>query len=181
MSHRLFVGLRPPPPIRDALIDLMEGVDNARWQDDDQLHLTLRYIGVVDTHAADELAERLRAASGPAFDLTIEGTGAFERKGVAHTLWAGIAPSEELNRLQQRVERICIAAGLEPEHRKYHPHITLARTNRATAPLAPFLARTAGLRLGPWTADSFILYESFLRPEGSVYEPVVRYPLAPDP
>ena len=103
MSHRLFVGLRPPPPIRDALIDLMEGVDNARWQDDDQLHLTLRYIGVVDTHAAGELAERLRAASGPAFDLTIEGTGAFERKGVAHTLWAGIAPPEELNRLQQRV------------------------------------------------------------------------------
>ena len=181
MSHRLFVGLRPPPPIRDALIDLMEGVDNARWQDDDQLHLTLRYIGVVDTHAADELAERLRAASGPEFDLAIEGTGAFERKGVAHTLWAGIAPSEELNRLQQRVERICIAAGLEPEHRKYHPHITLARTNRGTPPLGPFLARTAGLRLGPWTADSYILYESFLRPEGSVYEAVVRYPLVPDP
>ena len=49
MSHRLFAGIRPPPPIRDALIDLMEGVDNARWQDDNQLHLTLRYIGVVDT------------------------------------------------------------------------------------------------------------------------------------
>jgi 2'-5' RNA ligase len=173
MSHRLFVGIRPPPPIRDALIDLMEGVDNARWQDDDQLHLTLRYIGVVDTHAADELAERLRAASGPAFGLTIKGTGAFERKGVAHTLWAGIAPS--------RVERVCVAAGLEPEHRKYHPHITLARTNRATAPLGPFLAHTAGLRLGPWTADSYMLYESFLRPDGSVYEPVVRYPLAPAP
>ena len=56
-----------------------------------------------------------------------------------------------------------------------------ARTNRATGPLGPFLAQTAGLRLGPWTADSYILYESFLRPEGAVYEPVVRYPLAPDP
>ncbi|HCJ45096.1 MAG TPA: RNA 2',3'-cyclic phosphodiesterase, partial [Erythrobacter sp.] len=45
MYHRLFVGIRPPAAIRDALIDLMEGVDAVRWQDDDQLHVTLRYIG----------------------------------------------------------------------------------------------------------------------------------------
>ena len=92
MTHRLFVGIRPPAAIRDALIDLMEGVEAARWQDEDQLHLTLRYIGEVDTHLADELVERLRAAQGERFALTIEGTGVFERKGLVHTLWAGIAP-----------------------------------------------------------------------------------------
>ncbi|HAL89512.1 MAG TPA: RNA 2',3'-cyclic phosphodiesterase, partial [Erythrobacter sp.] len=32
MYHRLFVGIRPPAAIRDALIDLMEGVDAVRWQ-----------------------------------------------------------------------------------------------------------------------------------------------------
>ena len=179
MTHRLFVGIRPPSFIRDALIDLMDGVDNARWQDDDQLHLTLRYIGEVDTHLADDLAERLGAVDQPAFDLRIEGTGIFERKGTAHTLWAGIAPSPELVRHQQRIERICVTAGLEPEHRKYHPHITLARLNQSSGPLAPFCARTAGLALGPWSVDSYILYESTLHPEGSLYEPVVRYPLEP--
>lgn len=181
MSHRLFVGIRPPAPIRDALIDLMEGIDDARWQDEDQLHLTLRYIGEVDSHTADELAERLRAAATPAFDLAVEGTGIFERKGRAHTLWAGVAASPALARLQQRVERQCIAAGLEPAPRKYHPHVTLARLNRASGPLGPFLAQTAALRLGPWSVDSYILYESTLRPEGSLYEPVLRYSLEPAP
>lgn len=181
MTHRLFVGIRPPAAIRDALIDLMDGVDHARWQDEDQMHLTLRYIGEVDTHCADELAERLRAAAMPGFALTIAGTGIFEKKGVAHTLWAGLDPSPELARLHQRVERICIACGIAPEARKYHPHVTLARLNRAAGPLVPFLARTASLRLGPWQADSYILYESTLRPTGSIYDPVIRYPLEPGP
>jgi len=177
MSHRLFVGIRPPTEIRDALIDLMEGVDDARWQDDDQLHLTLRYIGEVDTHLAEDLAARLHAVDMPVIDLAISGTGIFEKKGRAHTLWAGIEKSDELRRLQQRIERICVSAGREPEHRKYHPHITLARINRSTGPLAPFLARTAGLRLGPWRAESYILFESTLQRYGSIYEQIVRYPL----
>lgn len=177
MSHRLFVGIRPPAAIREALIDLMEGVDEARWQDDDQLHLTLRYIGDVDAHLADELAERLAQAATNPFELRIAGTGVFESKGRIHTLWAGIAGSDALERLQQRIERICIQAGLDPASRKYHPHITLARINRATGPLAAFIARTAALRLGPWQADSYILYESTLHRDGSIYEPVVRYPL----
>ena len=100
MSHRLFVGIRPPTEIRDALIDLMEGVDDARWQDDDQLHLTLRYIGEVDTHLAEDLAARLHAVDLPVVDLAISGTGIFEKKGRAHTLWAGIEKSDELRRLQ---------------------------------------------------------------------------------
>ncbi len=181
MSHRLFVGIRPPAAIRDALLDLMEGIDHARWQDDDQLHLTLRYIGEVDTHLADEIAERLAGAATPSFELAIAGTGVFEKKGRAHTLWAGLEASPELLRLQKRVERVCIACGLEPEHRKFHPHITLARLNRSSGPLDPFLARTAGLGLGPWEADSYILYESTLRTAGSLYDPVVRYPLQTGP
>lgn len=177
MTHRLFVGIRPPAAIRDALIDLMEGVEAARWQDADQLHLTLRYIGEVDTHLADELAERLRAAQGERFALTIEGTGVFERKGRVHTLWAGIAPDAGLARLRQRIERICEVCGIEPDHRKYHPHITLARINRAAGPLAPFLSRTAALRLGSWMVEDYLLYESHLHSDGSLYEPVMRYPL----
>ncbi|KWV96345.1 RNA 2',3'-cyclic phosphodiesterase [Erythrobacter sp. AP23] len=181
MSHRLFIGIRPPAAIRDALIDLMEGVDGARWQDEDQLHLTLRFIGEVDSHQADELAGRLHAANCPSPELTVRGVGTFAKKGRAHTLWAGIENSPELQRLQRRVERYCVNAGLEPERRKYHPHITLARLNRSTGPLDPFLLRHQGLRLGPWQVEDYILYEAFLRPEGSFYEPVVRYPLEPWP
>lgn len=177
MSHRLFAGIRPPPEIRDALIDLMEGVDDVRWQDDDQLHLTLRYIGEVDTHLAEDLARQLQAIELPTLYLTISGTGVFVRKGRVHTLWAGVEISPELKRLRQKIDRICVSAGVEPDHRKYHPHITLARVNSSSGPLEPFLERNASLRLGPWRADSYTLFESTLHRHGSIYEPIVIYAL----
>lgn len=176
MTHRLFIGIRPPETVRDALLDLMDGVDDARWQDDDQLHLTLRFVGDVETHVADDLAEALSAISFAPFPMVLRGTGTFERKGRVHTLWAGVAPSPDLLALQKKVERRCVAVGLIPETRKFHPHVTLARLNSSTGPVGPFLARTAGAELGAWSVDSYILIESHLRTAGSVYEPIVRYP-----
>ena len=175
MPHRLFVGIRPPEAIRDSLLDIMDGVREARWQDDDQLHLTLRYIGEVDRHCANDLSEAFASADFTPFPLSIHGTAYFERKGRAHTLYATINRSPELQRLRNRIEQVCVAAGLEPEHRKYAPHITLARLNASSGTLLPFLSRTAELQLGPWTCESYILYESFLRPGGSLYEPVMTY------
>lgn len=176
MSHRLFVALRPPAPVRDALLDLMQGVENARWQDDDQLHLTLRYVGEVETHRADDLAEALGAIRFEPFALRIEGVGVFERKAVARLLWAGVAASDALARLQRKVERVCQSVGIEAEHRRFMPHVTLARLNQSSGPLGDFLAAHADLALPPWTVQEFALFESELRDEGSIYTPVVRYP-----
>ena len=176
MSHRLFVGLRPPSSVRDRLTDLMEGVENARWQDDDQLHLTLRYVGDVETHQADDLAEGLSSIIFESFDLVIASSGYFERKGILRALWAGVEPSEPLIRLQRKVECACQDVGIEPEGRKFLPHITLARLNTASGPAHSFLSETSRLRLEPWTVQEFLLFESELHPEGSIYTPIVRYP-----
>ena len=62
--HRLFVALRPPPAIRRACLDAMEdGPPGWAWQDDEQLHLTLRYIGEVDRHRAEDVADALDACA----------------------------------------------------------------------------------------------------------------------
>ena len=63
---RLFVALRPPPAIRDMLADAMDGVPQARWQDDEQLHLTLRFIGEVDRPVAEDIAAALGQVHAPA-------------------------------------------------------------------------------------------------------------------
>ena len=57
--HRLFVALEPPAAIRHQLLDLMGGIANARWQTEAQLHLTLRFIGEVDRHRAEDVAAAL--------------------------------------------------------------------------------------------------------------------------
>ena len=177
MVHRLFVALRPPRPIRQALLDCMHGVDRARWQDDGQLHLTLRYVGEAERETANDLAEALGSIAVQPFEVTLADTGMFDRKGVPHTLWTGVERNECLLRLQRKIERTCQTVGLPAESRKFMPHVTLARLNSSSGPVQPFLARTAGQQFGSWTADSFGLYESHLRPEGSLYEEVVEYRL----
>src|SRR5690606_41624913 len=79
MSHRLFIGIRPPEPVRDALVDATEALDGARWVDEDNLHLTLRFVGEVERPLANELAEALGSIGSPRFDLVVSGGGAFAR------------------------------------------------------------------------------------------------------
>ncbi len=174
---RLFVALRPPPPIRDALLDTMEAVERARWQDEDQLHLTLRFVGEIDAPLAEDLAAELGRVDAARFDLTIVGAGHFARKGRPSALWAAVAPSAPLATLQQKIERACQRIGLEPEHRKFTPHVTLARLGGAAGPVGDWLALHGALSTPPWPVDEFRLYESVLAPGGSVYEPVVSYRL----
>ena len=176
MSHRLFFGIHPPDAVRRELLGIMSGVDNARWQDDAQLHLTLRYIGEVDTPMAEDIANAASSLSFEPFEIAVSGVGYFEKKQRPTLLYARVIPTEPLLRLQRKLERIVQRCGLEPEARKFTPHITLARLNTAAGPLAPFLARHEGLALGPWHVKDYILYESFLREQGSLYQPVVTYP-----
>jgi 2'-5' RNA ligase len=176
MSHRLFIGIRPPISVREALIDTMEALDGARWQNDEQLHLTLRFIGEVERPLANDLADALAAVAWPSFELTLEGVSHFERKGVPTAIWARVLPTPELNGLRAKIERACDLAGLGRETRRFMPHITIARLNRQSGPIAPWLTRHAGLRAA-WQAQGFALFESHLLTSGAHYEVAAHYPL----
>ena len=68
-------------------------------------------------------------------------------------------------------------AGLPPETRKFAPHITLARLNRSSGPVLPFLQAHGALHGEPWRVESFDLMESTLTPAGADYVTVRRYRL----
>lgn len=176
--HRLFVAIRPPEAIRDLLIDAMDDSADFRWQDDEQLHLTLRFVGEVERPTADDLADALGRIYAARFELHIAGVGRFEQLN-SGALWAGVEPKAPIAALAAKVERICQSIGLEPERRAYHPHITLARwKGRRTRELKDFLERTGGLSSEPFTVDRFILFESRLSRHGAHYEAVATYPLS---
>jgi 2'-5' RNA ligase len=176
--HRLFVGIRPPEPIRDLLIDAMDDSADFRWQDDPQLHITLRFIGAVDRHVAGDLADALGRVRSPPFELRIKGIGSFDHRA-AGALWAGLEPKEPVAALAAKVERVCQSVGLEPERRAFHPHITLARwKGQRTRELASFTDRRRDLASESFEVDEFILFESHLSRHGAHYEPVATYPLA---
>jgi RNA 2',3'-cyclic 3'-phosphodiesterase len=178
--HRLFVALRPPATIRDLLADSMDGVPDARWQDDAQLHLTLRYVGEVDRRVAEDAAEALSTIAAPAAEVAIAGVGRFEHKGRTEALWAGVAPHSALSALHRKVDRALVSAGLAPERRAYLPHVTLARLPRgagAEVEVAAWLVRHAALASAPFTMGEMILYESRLGRAGASYTAVAEWPL----
>src|SRR3990170_331700 len=125
MAHRLFIAIRPPQEVRDRLVDAMEGIEGARWVDEENLHLTLRFAGEVERPAANDLAAALGRIQWPAFHLRIEGVGHFTRKGQATALWARVSAAVPLEGLRQKVEAACAAAGFGRETRRFTPHITL--------------------------------------------------------
>ena len=175
--HRLFVGIRPPEDIRDLLIDAMDDSADFRWQDEEQLHLTLRFVGEVERPVADDLAAALTRVHTPPFDLRIRGVGRFEQRS-AGALWAGVEPKEPVALLAAKIERACQSIGLEPERRAFHPHITLARwKGRRSREVADFLDRQRGLASSAFPVDRFILFESRLSRHGAHYEEVASYPL----
>ena len=174
--HRLFVAIRPPKTVREQLLNLMEGLPGMRWQDDGQLHLTLRFIGEVERPVAEDVVAALQHVRFDHFSIALDGVGKFEkhRNGA---LWSGVRPKEQLKALNAKVERACQSAGLEPERRAYHPHITLARWKGRAPRLDAYLERHGGLTSEPWEAREFILYESHLAHEGAHYEAIERFSL----
>jgi 2'-5' RNA ligase len=178
--HRLFVALRPPPAVRAALAATMDGVPQARWQNDEQLHLTVRYIGEVDGRMGEEIALALGQVRAAPIEVALSGVGAFDKKGRIDALWAGAAPHDALAALHRKVDRALVRLGLPPEGRAYLPHITLARISRGAGfgpEIERWRAAHAGLTSPIFRIEHLTLFESHLGGEGARYEVVERWRL----
>ena len=124
---RLFTGLEIPADVGFALSLKRGGLTGARWIDPENYHIALRFIGDVDGHVADEVVDSLdRLSNSLQFSIRLTHLGSFGGDK-PRALYAGVEPSEALNRLQAAQERMLQKAGLAPEGRKFVPHVSLAR------------------------------------------------------
>jgi len=174
---RLFVALELPTGVRERLTVLQGGVPGARWMTDNQLHLTLRFIGEVDGNVAHDIDDALSGIRAPSFKMEIAGVGEFGGRN-ARALWAGIRANGALTHLQKKVETALQRIGLPPDERKFSPHVTLARLKvPPREKLMQFLTHHALFASGPFPVDRFTLFSSHLGSGGSVYHPERVYPL----
>ena len=175
---RLFTGFEVPPDIALRLSLLQGGLHGARWIDRENYHITLRFIGDVDDHTADEVAHALSRIHRPPLEIVIQGTGAFGNRK-PHSVWVRIAPTPELAELQAEQERLLQRLGLEPEGRKYVPHITLARLRGTSQQeTADWLSLRGDLAIPPFSVDRFVLFSSRASRGGGPYLVEEAYPLA---
>lgn len=177
---RLFTALEIPPDIGFALSLKRGGLMGARWIDPENYHITLRFIGDIDGRTADEAVDVLaRYGAAEPFEVTIDHLGVFGGNK-PRALYAGVAPSEPLLRLQAAHERALQRIGLPAEGRKFVPHITLARL-RDTPPsdLAAHIAQAGQFVPLRFVAHSFVLYSSKDSVGGGPYVIEQDFPLAP--
>lgn len=157
---RLFTALEIPRDAALSLSLLRGGLQGARWIDVENYHITLRFIGDVEGHVADEIANALDRVRRPSFSLTLSGVGAFGGRK-PHSVWAGVAASPEIVALQAEIERICQRLGLPADPRKFVPHVTLARLrNAAPADVAHYLSARGNFAAMPFKVGRFVLMSS---------------------
>ena len=175
---RLFVGIPIPDHISKSLTSLQNGVPGARWVEPRNMHITLRFIGEVDENIAEDIAQALDSVSTHPFEIALTGIGTFGRP--THTLWAGVEedPKGTLGGLHRTIDGVLIRTGLEPERRKYSPHMTLARFARrsgAQARLPQYLETHTDLMVDRFCVTGFTLYESQITHRSIIYNPLYQY------
>ncbi|MGH7024321.1 MAG: RNA 2',3'-cyclic phosphodiesterase [Caulobacteraceae bacterium] len=176
---RLFAAVAIPEDIAAGLAPRQKGVLGARWRPAESLHLTLRFFGAVREDRADDLDLELAQVRSGAFELTLEGVGAFGEGSDLHALWAGVARSEPLERLAARCEAAARRAGLPGETRTYKPHVTLAYLKDVDpAPVGAWVQSHNLLKSPPFQVRRFGLYSSWAGEGGVIYRLERSYPLA---
>jgi 2'-5' RNA ligase len=176
---RLFTGLEIPYEVQLALSLKRGGLSGARWIDPENYHITLRFIGDVDNSTADEISYELdRLSNSEGFRLRLSHLGAFGGDK-PRALYAAVENSEALQRLQAAQERVLRRSGLDPEARKFVPHVSLARL-RGTSPievadLIHHMGRFAPL---DFNVRRFVLFSSKASVGGGPYLVEQSYPLA---
>jgi len=175
---RLFIGLEPSQAQREALMDLEAELDGARWIEADDLHLTLVFLGQVSAEQAAGAHEELAAIRAAPVRLRLKGLGSFGKGRRMRALWAAAEPAAELLSLQKKALNAVRRAGLEPERRKFVPHVTLARL-KAPEPrqIGRYIAANNLFPAPEAEIGHFTLFRSHLDESGARYEALHRYRL----
>ena len=176
--YRLFVALDLPEVVKTELSFMSFGMRGARWMDDDQLHLTLRFIGEVDGLQFREISEALAEVQPDPFFYRLSGVGHFPPRGVPKILWIGVEAEDGLVQLRLRVDAVLRRLGLVLERRKFSPHITLARLkNTPRNRVANFIAANNLYKSRDIRVEEFTLYSSVLTTRGAIHTKEYSYVL----
>ncbi len=175
---RLFTGLEIPYDVQLALSLKRGGLSGARWIDPENYHITLRFIGDVDNRTANEVSDELDRLGAEPFRIRLSHLGSFGGDK-PRALYAGVDNNEALGRLQAAQERTLRRLGLEPDGRRFIPHVSLARLKFTPAvELAEFIHQAGQFSPLEFAVGRFVLFSSKASVGGGPYLVEQSYPLA---
>jgi len=187
---RLFVGVELDERVREAAAVIAESLRrelgarvDARWIPSSNLHITLSFLGEVDESRAKRVIGALERQFGErAFEMALEGLGAFPPSGAPRVFWLGVTDgAASLSRLNHELAARLEPIGFQPEQRAFSAHLTIARVREVLggAPSRDIrlLLRTLPGYAGRCRIQAVTLFRSHLSPKGATYEALLRVPL----
>ena len=176
-SKHLFVGLGLPRSCKVALLALNPHLCGLRWVPEEQLHLTLSFLGDVQAHAEERLRRALSEVRVPPFLLPLCGVGVFRSRERPSVVWAGVGKGHpHLFALHRHIQDAVLHAGLDADLKPFHPHVTVGRAKGLSMEmLRPFLQSHADSEFGIFRVTGFELYSSVLAPEGASHRLEMRH------
>jgi 2'-5' RNA ligase len=187
---RAFIGIGLPPACRRAIAAAYSQFRGRRlpvsWTPEQNLHVTLKFLGEIPPGDVDCIASLLLEASEGIrpFGILVEGAGVFPSLRAPRVLWVGIRESLELvGKLHENMEDALSGAGFPREDRPFHPHITVGRVRDRLPPGwgEEYAGALSGIQFGAFTVSSYQFYESRLSPAGAAYDVLRDIPLKPGP
>ncbi len=178
--ERLFVSLALPDSCRAVVMDLFDTLEGVTWTRPEQLHLTMRFLGTVESELAARIETTLAQIRVKSFLLPLEGVRRFPPRGPVKILAVGVGRGNTLLfQLRQKIDDALLAAGWRGELHNFNPHITVGRVQNATlATIDQWLYHHQEF-VGPlFKVGSFQLMRSTLQPGGSVHALRGDYPLS---
>jgi 2'-5' RNA ligase len=177
---RAFVAVPLPEPVRGELHRfqqrLKRELPEVSWTRSEAMHLTLRFLGNIDSACLSELQAALSQATREvrAFKLSLGDTGSFGNR----VIWIGLA--QDVEPLAELAERVRVAT--EPvcaheESRPFNAHVTLGRLRQPRREVSAALDKFQPPRCAPWIANHFELIRSELSPHGSRYTILAEFAL----
>jgi 2'-5' RNA ligase len=174
---RLFAGLEVPSQVSSVLSMLRGGLPGARWVEPSDYHITLRFIGDVGNRTASEIDSLLADISRRPLAIKVAGLGSFGGDK-PHCVYADVEPTRELSDLQNEVDRLVRACGVDTDKRKFQPHVTLARLKGASSlDVAEYLSSRGWFPSQSFTAKRFVLFSARDSVGGGPYVVETSYPL----
>ena len=175
---RLFTGLEIPKEVAQSLSLLRGGLPGARWIDPENYHITLRFIGDIDDRLAHEIASLLDGVRRRSFEVRLGNLMSFGGRKPRAVVVA-VEPIQPLVELQSELERLMQRLGLEPEGRKFIPHVTLARLRVSSSrDVAEYLSTRGPVFGASFRVSRFVLFSSRSSVGGGPYVIEADYPLA---
>jgi len=177
---RTFIAIELPAEIKTALAAAQDQLRQARaqvsWTQPDNLHLTLKFLGEIETAQINAVTQACAATARQynALNLQLDQLGFFPNPRQPRVVWAGLAGDlSVLAELQKHLEDQLAALGLAHDIKPFRPHLTLGRVK--IPPTGKQLAEAvAAYRLPTlaFTVAEIVLMQSQLDPSGSIYTPL---------